>query len=504
MPLGERACLALKIVNSENLPVDLLALKWPAGGGDWYLALPLRVCPTGIILALPKNALSEEELDAGMEAAADALVGPNHVVRVSLGDSEVAEVEVVMVEFSIEIRQQMELRTARSRRVLKGFADNIRELPNLTELNDQVVSWLETGAVRVEEYMTALEVEEETGGLSDKLLQEFQNLQTMMDRRLRVMEGQIHELQTKPAHPLGAMPKQPGGGWPQKSGVREDVMEDAINAARSVVPKRPPKLADEPGKAADTAIDMPGLEDLDVGAGGSSASMDDLMKLHMLKMLKEMQQPKGKSKSKKLPGLTSWEDSDSSQEDGATWSSNSKGGRGIEAVERVRHAMKFHPEAYQERMELKAVDATELVPTIPLQFVKGSPVGKSRTAGYCLQGFAEVHRLLLENKPKQARLHVLRMIAALEQFLIDESWVVASRLMCTEEPPWGHWATQDVAAIRRQLVYNRLSESTWMAALINQLKEEEWLTKKRANLQQPKGNSKGKVRDKDKEKDAEA
>lgn len=166
--------------------------------------------------------------------------------------------------------------------------------------------------------------------------------------------------------------------------------------------------------------------------------------------------------------------------------------------------MKSHPEAYQERMELKAVDATELVPTIPLQFVKGSPVGKSRTAGYCLQGFAEVHRLLLENKPKQARLHVLRMIAALEQFLIDESWVVASRLMCTEEPPWGHWATQDVAAIRRQLVYDRLSESTWMAALINQLKEEEWLTKKRANLQQPKGNSKGKVRDKDKEKDAEA
>ena len=99
--------------------------------------------------------------------------------------------------------------------------------------------------------------------------------------------------------------------------------------------------------------------------------------------------------------------------------------------------MRAHPEAYQERMEqrmMKACDASELTPTLPLQFVKSSPVGKSKTAGYCLQGFAEVHRLLLENKPKQARLHVLRMMAALEQFLIDESWVVASRLMCTEEP----------------------------------------------------------------------
>ena len=33
---------------------------------------------------------------------------------------------------------------------------------------------------------------------------------------------------------------------------------------------------------------------------------------------------------------------------------------------------------------------------------------------------------------------VLRMMAALEQFLIDESWTVASRLTGMEEPPWGH------------------------------------------------------------------
>ena len=47
---------------------------------------------------------------------------------------------------------------------------------------------------------------------------------------------------------------------------------------------------------------------------------------------------------------------------------------------------------------LKAVDATEMVPTVPLQFARSCPVGKSRTAGCCLQGFDNVHRLLLENR----------------------------------------------------------------------------------------------------------
>ena len=77
---------------------------------------------------------------------------------------------------------------------------------------------------------------------------------------------------------------------------------------------------------------------------------------------------------------------------------------------------------------------------------------------------------MLENKPRLARLQTLRMMAALEQFLIDENWSVASRVTGMEEPPWGHWATQDLAAIRRQFVYTRMVEATWVGALINELK----------------------------------
>lgn len=45
-------------------------------------------------------------------------------------------------------------------------------------------------------------------------------------------------------------------------------------------------------------------------------------------------------------------------------------------------------------------------------------------------------------------------------------------------------------------MYNRLSESTWIAALINELKEEEWLLKKRGGKGPGKGD--GKSTDKDK------
>ena len=105
--------------------------------------------------------------------------------------------------------------------------------------------------------------------------------------------------------------------------------------------------------------------------------------------------------------------------------------------------MRTKPQPYQNRMEAKMLKATEMASldsTTPGKFMKTVPVGKSHTAGYCLQGFCEVHRLIIDGKDAQARLHTLRMISALEQFLIDENWMIAARLTGTEAPTWGGWA----------------------------------------------------------------
>ena len=74
------------------------------------------------------------------------------------------------------------------------------------------------------------------------------------------------------------------------------------------------------------------------------------------------------------------------------------------------------------------------MPSVPEKFIRSVPVGLSRMAGYALSGFATIHEMMLEGKHRQARLHTIRMMAAVEQFLLDESWGVASRLTGVEEP----------------------------------------------------------------------
>ena len=102
--------------------------------------------------------------------------------------------------------------------------------------------------------------------------------------------------------------------------------------------------------------------------------------------------------------------------------------------------MKAHPQAYIDRMEskmAKAVNLTEIDATTPGKYGLTVPIGKSKSVGYCLQGFLEIHKNMIEGKPKLARLNTLRMISAIEQFVLDENWVVAGRLTATQNPHGG-------------------------------------------------------------------
>ena len=504
MPVAERRILSLKCVNAAGGETDLLLLKWPATGSAYHLALPCRVCPQGVILAIPGGTIPQEILDEGDDL--ESMIGPSREVTIRRQEGSEADLlTVLLVEMLLSVRNQLEFRTPRSRRRIRGFVeDDVNALPDFAELNQEIEAWLESGGERLEEYFTA-EGEADPPGEAENpatqaILLQLAEIQSSMDRRFTALEGRARVLdqdQRTGASQAKTMAHVPAGALPSGSDARRQQMEAALEPARSQVNRPPRRIPDEPGK--ETAIDLEELPGVD-----EKVSVDDMMKMALLKMMQQ-QQGKAVKKKKRLPGLPSLDaDSESDDEDShMDWSSSSRGGRGINAVERLWGAMRAHPEAYQERMEsrmLKAVEASEMVPTIPLQFAKSCPVGKSRTAGFCLQGFAQVHKSLLENRPKQARLQVLRMMAALEQFLIDESWTVASRLTGMEEPPWGHWATQDLPALRKQYVYTRLAESTWIGALINELKEEEWLSKKRGNL--GKGNSKGGKSDGKPDKDA--
>ena len=488
MPLTERAFLSLKTVGQEG-SVDLLHLKDPGGGDQAILAIPIRVNKKGIILALPSGALSEEDLAKGADAEADELIGPSQEVQTVCESEPSVEIAVVLVEFSFQVHKSLEKRTSRSKKKVLAFAEDLNRLPNLEELNVAAERWIVSGTLRHEEFLTCTEEPQDMLGM----------LRQLLDDRLAPLETQVRELRQKPFVP--PVPKTRGalaapGGLPKGSGGEPE--GNALNRLREIVGDKP-GMEEEPGRTGVTAANRyrgVGEMEIDPEEEASAGDLDSMMKVAMLKMLTTLNEtPKKKCKHRRLPGLPLGDSEDSQEEDEDKWTSGARSGRGIEQVEKLKSAMKAHPQAYIDRMEskmAKAVNQTELDSTTPQKFGLTVPIGKSRTVGYCLQGFLEIHRNMVEGKPKLARLNTLRMISAVEQFVLDENWTVAARLTGSPEPPWGQWAVQDVGALRREYVYSRLAEPTWVGSLINELKEEDWLSKKRQNLKSAKGPGKGK------------
>ena len=324
-------------------------------------------------------------------------------------DEETEELEVDLVEFTMAVRNLLERKTSSSRR----WKGNLRGFPRFLSWKNK---WPGQGWVPAK-----------------------RNMARILDQ-LQLLTARLDSLQTAKKRPpaakaatfVQARSKARAAGTTTPD-VQEDP-EDVRAAMQSVLRGKPKHIPDEPGRrttAVEAAEVISGLE-----AAGSN------VKLSTLKLLKDFHQ--GKKKKNKKPGLANYEEDSSSNED-AEWTTSSRGGKGIEAAEKLRVAMARNPEAYQSRMEskmMKAVKCTEI------KFIRAAPV----TGGYALAGYAEILKLMVENKPRQARLHTLKMMAAMEQFLIDENWTVAARLIGGEEPPWGLWSAQDLGALRRQYV----------------------------------------------------
>ena len=133
MPISEKGVSSLKVAATEG-EVDQVLLRWPPQSNSWVLAVPLRVCRAGIILALPKDTLTEDEISQGQEAEFEDLVGPSSSARISLLPEQDPSVDVLMVEFAMRVRNQLEKKTSRTRRVYGGFAEDVSLVPHPGEL----------------------------------------------------------------------------------------------------------------------------------------------------------------------------------------------------------------------------------------------------------------------------------------------------------------------------------------------------------------------------------
>ena len=163
MPLAERAFRNMSVIDQTEKAVPILVLRWPPDGDKWAVVVPCRISDSGIILAVPAGVMSDEELEEGNNAPPEALMGPSLTGQVGIQDSLDPSdlVEVLLVEFNMQVRTLIEKKTARSKRVVTGFKEGaVDALPSFRELNELVESWIHSGLLRVEDCVTAQEEED--------------------------------------------------------------------------------------------------------------------------------------------------------------------------------------------------------------------------------------------------------------------------------------------------------------------------------------------------------
>ena len=216
--------------------------------------------------------------------------------------------------------------------------------------------------------------------------------------------------------------------------------------------------------------------------------------MKMLVILQLTQSGKGKhKKKKKIPGMDSSSSSSNEDESGGDDGFGKlPGAKGAVAGERLRRAMRKHPEEFTRRIEDNMADAlneTAVTDKSALKYIaEAVPIGNQRILGYVVTSLAHIHAALHKGEVDRARLLVLTTIMACEQASLDGNWKTAWKLMGLEPPPWADWAGQDEAAIKREYAKSRLADSRSVAAVVADMTDENFLMKRRTA---PKGGGKG-------------
>ena len=66
-----------------------------------------------------------------------------------------------------------------------------------------------------------------------------------------------------------------------------------------------------------------------------------------------------------------------------------------------------------------------------------------------------------------------------EQSSLDGNWKTSWRLMGLENPPWADWNAMDSNSVKRDFSKSRLADNQWLAAVIADMKDEDFLMKRR-------------------------
>ena len=217
--------------------------------------------------------------------------------------------------------------------------------------------------------------------------------------------------------------------------------------------------------------------------------------LALVAALERMQSGPAPKKKKRVYGLAGGGDgSGSDGESGDEESGAPTGARGAEASARLRESMERHPAKFAAEMRHRAartLDDAEMAssPDLLLRYAtEEMAIGNQRSLGYLTFGLCHVQRQIRMGNTAAADLMCMRLVAAVDQFCLDQSWKVAWPLTGLQEPSWTRWGQVDASTLRRNHAVSRLVSERWMATEVSRLKDLAFLMKMRG-----KGEGKGKA-----------
>eukprot|EP00931_Biecheleriopsis_adriatica_P117657 TRINITY_DN93157_c0_g1_i1.p1 TRINITY_DN93157_c0_g1~~TRINITY_DN93157_c0_g1_i1.p1 ORF type:complete len:474 (-),score=125.37 TRINITY_DN93157_c0_g1_i1:197-1618(-) len=227
------------------------------------------------------------------------------------------------------------------------------------------------------------------------------------------------------------------------------------------------------------------------GEGDSSGldlSADEVLKLALAEMIKDR---KGLKKKKRIPGLDG-NSEDSEEEKGGAL----RGAKGINEAEKLRRAFRENEKEFVKKFQkllMLALDEAEVNVRVARKFVKSLPMGKSKQLGYVSTLFGEILGALEDGQTNRAKLLCYQSLAAVETFLLQDSWEDAWQVTHLPQPAWGAWQQVDVQEAKREHICSRLTDASWNAAYIAEIKDHDFLQKRRKD----RGKGKGKEKEKD-------
>ena len=194
---------------------------------------------------------------------------------------------------------------------------------------------------------------------------------------------------------------------------------------------------------------------------------------------------KKKKGRKPIFGLTGGSDSEGSEasDDDGGMGGRLKGVKGARLQGKLERAMAAHPEEFyrdmRERMVGHLAEQTD-GPRRSFQYAQQMPLEKQKVLGYFAWSVAHLDGLLYEDRVPEAKLCCLRLLACIDQHLLDGHWSTSWPIVgVAQEPPWPAWERTAVNTYRRTHTTSPLLNEMWVAASLSRIKDEQFLRKQR-------------------------